>query len=143
MSSVVRNRDQVTRLDYEFVRESVEAMSDLEIMAELGVSEGAVIAMRDDLGLLRKRRHGKITSKGIERAKEFVERMKARLREEGVNGEEARYFMAEMIGDRICDINLVENWSRLHNASRAIPIKHRGELREIADEYMDVLTQYR
>jgi hypothetical protein len=118
-------------------------MTDLEIMAELGVSRTAVETLRLDLGLLRKRRHGKITSKGIERAKEFVQRMKGRLREEGVNGEEARYFMAQIIGDRICDINLVENWSKLHNASRAIPLKHRGELREIADEYMDVLTQYR
>ena len=129
--------------DYRFVRENVEAMTDLEIMAELGVSRTAVETLRLDLGLLRKRRHGKITSKGIERAKEFVQRMKGRLREEGVNGEEARYFMAQIIGDRICDINLVENWSKLHNASRAIPLKHRGELREIADEYMDVLTQYR
>jgi hypothetical protein len=143
MSLVVRNRDQVTASDYRFVRENVEAMTDLEIMAELGVSRTAVETLRLDLGLLRKRRHGKITSKGIERAKEFVQRMKGRLREEGVNGEEARYFMAQIIGDRICDINLVENWSKLHNASRAIPLKHRGELREIADEYMDVLTQYR
>jgi hypothetical protein len=133
----------VTASDYRFVRENVEAMTDLEIMAELGVSRTAVETLRLDLGLLRKRRHGKITSKGIERAKEFVQRMKGRLREEGVNGEEARYFMAQIIGDRICDINLVENWSKLHNASRAIPLKHRGELREIADEYMDVLTQYR
>jgi hypothetical protein len=143
MSLVVRNRDQVTASDYRFVRENVEAMTDLEIMAELGVSRTAVETLRLDLGLLRKRRHGKITSKGIERAKEFVQRMKGRLREEGVNGEEARYFMAQIIGDRICDINLVENWSKLHNASRAIPLKHRGELRDIADEYMDVLTQYR
>ncbi len=133
----------MTASDYRFVRENVEAMTDLEIMAELGVSRTAVETLRLDLGLLRKRRHGKITSKGIERAKEFVQRMKGRLREEGVNGEEARYFMAQIIGDRICDINLVENWSKLHNASRAIPLKHRGELREIADEYMDVLTQYR
>jgi hypothetical protein len=69
--------------------------------------------------------------------------MKGRLREEGVTGEEARYFMAEILGARIGEINMVENWSKLHNETNGMQLTHRTELREIADEYMDVLTQYR
>jgi len=143
MSLVVRNRDQVTASDYRFVRENVEAMTDDEIMSELGVSRSAVETLRIDLGLMRRSKFGKVNSKGIERAKDFEARVKRRLRDEGVNGEEARYFMAEILGARIGEINMVEHWSKLHNETNGMQLTHRTEIREIADEYMDVLKKYR
>ena len=133
----------MTASDYRFVRENVEAMTDDEIMSELGVSRSAAETLRIDLGLMRRSKFGKVNSKGIERAKDFEARVKRRLRDEGVNGEEARYFMAEILGARIGEINMVEHWSKLHNETNGMQLTHRTELREIADEYMDVLKKYR
>jgi hypothetical protein len=51
--------------------------------------------------------------------------------------------MAEILGARIGEINMVENWSKLHNETNGMQLTHRTELREIAYEYMDVLKKYR
>lgn len=118
MSSPPRTYTEVGAADYSFVKENVEAMTDREIAQELGVSLTAVARMRSELGYSRKTGnsvHGKITSPGIEPIDTFERRMKDRLKEEGITGDEARMFMRSFLLERAKDIDRNIYRMRLHD----------------------------
>ena len=118
MSSPPRTYTEVGAADYSFVKENVEGMTDKEIAQELGVSLTAVERMRSELGLRRKDGsgwYGKITSPGIEPIDTFERRMKDRLKEEGITGDEARMFMRSFLLDRAKDIERNIYRMRLHD----------------------------
>lgn len=118
MSSPARTWKDLTPEDYAYVTTNVEAMTDKEIAQELGVSLTAVERMRSELGLRRKDGsgwYGKITSPGIEPIATFERRMKDRLRDEGVTGDEARMFMRSFLLERAKDIERNIYRMRLHD----------------------------
>lgn len=97
--------------DYVYLTNNVEAMTDAEIAQELGCGVKSVERMRSDLGLKRPKgwkRWGKITSAGIEPIATFEARMKARLKAEGIAGDEARMFMRSFLLDRAKEIERCE-----------------------------------
>ena len=117
MSSPPRTWLDIGPEDYRYVTDNVEAMTDQEIAQELGVTVSTVARMRSELGYSRKTGntvHGKITSHGIEPIATFERRMKDRLRDEGVAGDEARMFMRAFLLDRAKDIELCEYRMRLY-----------------------------
>ena len=127
--------------EYAFIRANVEAMTDKEIADELGVSVVAVEYMRSDLGLHRMAFH-KVNSRGIEQARDFVWRMGLRLNEHGVTGDEARYFMAQMLRERIRDIDRVYYHSRLHSSPNSRDFNTQRKMQELLMDYTDELEKY-
>lgn len=137
MSSPPRTYTEVGAADYSFVKENVEGMTDKEIAQELGVSLTAVERMRSDLGLRRKDGngfHGKITSPGIEPIATFERRMKDRLREEGVTGDEARMFMRSFLLNRAREIDWCEYRMRRTTLTAELDKKAISRLRELKAE---------
>lgn len=145
MSLIVRTWKDLTPEDYAYVTENVEAMTDREIAQELGVSLTAVERMRSELGLLRKTGnsvHGKITSPGIEPIATFERRMKDRLTEEGVTGDEARMFMRAFLLDRAKDIDRCEYRMRLNARSNVMSKEFAHKLERLKAECYFKINTY-
>ena len=120
-------------------------MTDREIAQELGISENAVGRMRLELGLKRhQNRHpwAKITSDGIEPIATFERRMKDRLREEGVKGDEARMFMRSFLLDRAREIDWCEYRMRRTTRTAELDKKAISRLRELKAECYFKINTY-
>lgn len=131
--------------DYAFLRNNVEAMTDREIAQELGVGLLTVQRMRSDDGLTRKSgngRHGKITSPGIEPLDKYEARTKARLRDEGVTGDEARMFMRSFLLDRAGEIERCEFRMRLNGEPNVIGKEYTRRIARLKAEYYFRLQRY-
>lgn len=124
---------------------NVEAMTDHEIAQELGVTAHTVARMRSELGYSRKTGnsvHGKITSPGIEPIATFERRMKDRLTEEGVTGEEARMFMRAFLLDRAKDIDRCEYRMRLNARSNVMSKEFAHKLERLKAECYFKINTY-
>lgn len=131
--------------DYAFLRNNVEAMTDREIAQELGVGLLTVQRMRSHIGLTRKSgngRHGKITSPGIEPLDKYEARTKARLRDEGVTGDEARMFMRSFLLDRAGEIERCEFRMRLNGEPNVIGKEYTRRIARLKAEYYFRLQRY-
>lgn len=131
--------------DYAFLRNNVEAMTDREIAQELGVGLLTVQRMRSEIGLTRKSgngRHGKITSPGIEPLDKYEARTKARLRDEGVTGDEARMFMRSFLLDRAGEIERCEFRMRLNGEPNVIGKEYTRRIARLKAEYYFRLQRY-
>lgn len=131
--------------DYAFLRNNVEAMTDREIAQELGMGLLTVQRMRSDIGLTRKSgngRHGKITSPGIEPLDKYEARTKARLRDEGVTGDEARMFMRSFLLDRAGEIERCEFRMRLNGEPNVIGKEYTRRIARLKAEYYFRLQRY-
>lgn len=145
MSSPPRTYTEVGAADYSFVKENVEGMTDKEIAQELGVTANTVARMRSELGLRRKDGngwYGKITSPGIEPIATFERRMKDRLREEGVKGDEARMFMRSFLLDRAGEIERCEFRMRLNGEPNVIGKEYTRRIARLKAEYYFRLQRY-
>ena len=142
---IVRTWKDLTPEDYAYVTENVEAMTDREIAQELGVGLLTVQRMRSDIGLTRKSgngRHGKITSPGIEPLDKYEARTKARLRDEGVTGDEARMFMRSFLLDRAREIEWCEFRMRLNGESKMLGKEYMRKLAHLKAECYFRLKRY-
>ena len=142
---IVRTWKDLTPEDYAYVTENVEAMTDREIAQELGVGLLTVQRMRSDIGLRRNYgngRHGKITSPGIEPVDKYEARMKVRLMDEGVTGDEARMFMRSFLLDRAREIEWCEFRMRLNGESKMLGKEYMRKLAHLKAECYFRLKRY-
>ena len=145
MSSRARGWTEVGHADYAFIQNNVEAMTDSEIAQELGVGLLTVQRMRSDIGLRRNYgngRHGKITSPGIEPVDKYEARMKVRLMDEGVTGDEARMFMRSFLLDRAREIEWCEFRMRLNGESKMLGKEYMRKLAHLKAECYFRLKRY-